>query len=543
LSRKIFRFAVIMLLLLVVLGGRLGWVSLIESDNLSEKALSQSTRTLDYYQYARGDFLDTYGRKITNNEATCCIIFPVMLTDTHEAAISLSQICDLPEKKLRSRLAQAQKERRAPFCLIANLSSAEAVAIEEVDLPGVFTVVMAPRYPKSGGAAHLLGFVAEGEIPHVYAGKSGLEKQYDSYLTGRLSPQVAIMVDDQGREILGRGFRLLNPKGHDTSANVKLTLNADYQLKVEEAMLDTSGAAVILDVNSGDILALCSTPFMDPYMLEEPINDDVFINKAFASYPPASTFKIVVTAAALAEGLETPTNFNCQGSYLLPHGQIMNCWLEKGHGLQNIDQALANSCNPYFAALGLQVGGDNLKKYGELLGLSEQKILGYETADTIHIDFNSAVAGDVVNASIGEKGIRVSPLMIARLLAVCGNKGKLVTPRLVKQVIHSDGKVLETVSTLPPQQVIEAQHAEKIKKMLRLAVVEGTAQNAAATLVETAAKTGTSQHQGVWFAGLVPADEPRWSIVIYLENATAGGQEGAAVFTEIVNELAILDNL
>jgi penicillin-binding protein 2 len=543
LSKRVFRLAMVFLVVFSLVTARLVWLSLIDAKALAEKALNQQTRTLAYYQYNRGDFLDTYGRKLTNNVAPCLVVFPSMLMEVQSAAIKLSNICDQSVVVLASRLQKAKVQHSAPFCLMANIDADIVTAVEEAKIPGVFAVTMSPRYAVTAPAVHILGFVGQGDSMNVYEGKSGLEKQYDDYLRGRSSPQVATLVDERGRELLGQGFRLLESSQEDTSANVTLTINLDYQAKVEEALAGYSGAVAVMDVQNGDILAIASSPDMDPYMQEKPLSNNAYVNKAFALYPPASTFKTVVAIAALAEGIKLKDDFICDGAYEYGTGQIIKCWQEEGHGQENIEQAFANSCNCYFADLGLTLGGDKIKEYAALCGLTEQKVIGYELAQKTYIDFNSAVTGDVVNASVGENGIRLSPLMVSQMMSVCANGGKRVYPRLVEQVVSSKGEVLESFPSRPAERIIDEETAHKLQSMLMLAVAEGTAKKAAEASISVAGKTGTSQDQGVWFAGFAPANEPRWSIAVYVENATAGGQEGAAVFKQIVDDFAMLENL
>ncbi|MGI5891876.1 MAG: peptidoglycan D,D-transpeptidase FtsI family protein [Bacillota bacterium] len=539
-SRRIFRLAIFLLVLFSLIGIRLVWLSLVDAAALAEKALSQQTRTLDYYQYSRGDFLDTYGRKMTNIDGPCVVVFPSMLTDTDHAAAKLADISGLPYRTLALRLQKAKDQHAKPFCLLANIKNNIITEVESAVIPGVFTVTMAPRYDASLPAVHVLGFVGQADRPGVYEGKSGLEKQYDNYLQGRSSAQVATLVDEKGRELLGQGFRLLPSDEADNCANVHLTINVDYQAKVEEALAGYDGAAVVLDVQNGDILAMASEPKMDPYMLAEPLSDNAYINKAFALYPPASTFKIVLAIAALSEKIPLKNNFFCDGSYEFANGHVINCWKEEGHGEETFARALANSCNGYFADLGLRLGGAKIKEYSELCGLTQQKVLGYQLAKKVYLDFNNSVLGDVVNASIGENGVRLSPLMVSQLLAVCANGGYKVQPRLVKQVVSSQGVVLESFPSLK-ERIIDEKVAQEVKDMLVLAVREGTGKVVADASVSAAGKTGTSQDQGVWFAGLAPVDNPRWSIAIYLEDASAGGVEGAKVFKQIVNDLAMLE--
>jgi len=539
---KLYILAIGFLILFTVIATRFAWVALVDGDSFAVQAQLQRTRRIDYYQYNRGDFLDTYGRKLTGNDSSCLVIFPSMINDEEKASQIIAEKLNLDLQDTLAFLQKKIKQGEEPFIFKNGLSSAEVEAIEE-DLPeGVFVLTLAPRYDEALPAVHLLGFVRKGEDGE-YEGASGLEKQYNEYFQGRSGPQLMAWVDEKGRHPEGAKMRLLSSSATDTSANVVLTINVDYQEKLEQALGDMEGAAVVMDVKTGDILAMASSPKMDPYMQEAPKSDDAYVNKAFALYPPASTFKILLALAATEENVSIDP-FTCSAKYELPDGHIVNCWYEKGHGQENMAYALANSCNCYFVSLGLTLGGDNIKKYAELAGLSEQKVIGYELAQGTYIDFNSAVPGDVANASIGEKGIRLSPVMVAQLVSLCANGGQRVYPRVVQKVVDAYGETILDLPGQEPVQVISTQTAAKVAEMLRLGVLEGTGTRAQReSLIPVAGKTGTSQYQGVWFAGFAPVDNPRWAIAVYIENGSAGGVEGAKVFSQIISDMAVLEGI
>jgi len=539
---KIYILIIGFFVLFTVIAFKLAWVAMVEGDSFAAQAQSQRTRSIDYYQYNRGDFLDTYGRKLTGNDSACLVVFPSMLGDEEAAAQIIAGKLELDPEETQALLHKKTSQGEEPFIFKSGLTAVEIEKIKENLPEGAFMLTLAPRYDVAKPAVHLLGFVRKGEGGE-YVGVSGLEKQYDEYLRGRSGPQVMAWVDERGRQPEEAKMKLLSSSATDTSANVVLTINIDYQEKLEQALGDMEGAAVVMDVRNGDILSMASSPKMDPYMQEAPKSDDAYVNKAFALYPPASTFKILLALAATEETISIDP-FTCDGQYELPDGHIVNCWYKEGHGQEDISYALANSCNTYFVALGLTLGGDNIKKYAALAGLTEQKVIGYALAQGKYIDFNSAVVGDVANASIGEKGIRLSPVMVAQLVSLCANGGQRVYPRVVQKVVNSYG---ETVLELPgkePERVISSKTAAKVASMLRLGVLEGTGTRAQReSLISVAGKTGTSQYQGVWFAGFAPADNPRWAVAVYIEDGSAGGLEGAKVFSQIINDLAVLEGI
>lgn len=523
---------------------RLAWLSLAEGESLAARASNQRTHKVDYYQYGRGDFLDTHGRPITGYAAPCLVAFPAMIQDENTLAQELAALLELKESLVLGKLAAAESQGQRTVVLKSNLSQ-EEISLLDLHKPlGISVLNLSARY-QGLRAIHLLGYLEAGERAGEYRGKSGLELRYDAYLQGKSGPQVAALVDERGRQLPGNGFVLLPGQGADKAHNIALTLDLDFQQKAEEALEGFEGAAVVLDIQNGDILAMASTPAVDPYGLEELPGDDAYVNKAISYYPPASTFKILLATAALEEGLPLKEDFICTGSYTLSNGRAVKCWYEEGHGQENIGQALANSCNAYFVDLGLALGGDTIKKYISLFGLDEQAIAGYalEDEDAENIDFSSRVEGDIANISVGEKGISLSPLQIAQMLAVIANGGQRIYPRLVKEIINPYQEPVQVFPSQEPKQIISSNTARRVGEMLQLAVEEGTGSRAGLSGVASAGKTGTTQHKGVWFAGFAPLEQPRWSVAVYIEGGSAGGREGAQVFAEIIGELAVLRGL
>ena len=177
---------------------------------------------------------------------------------------------------------------------------------------------------------------------------------------------------------------------------------------------------------------------------------------------------------------------------------------------------------------------------------TEQGLSGFKLSQddsTSRLSFNPAVPADVANVSIGEKGIRATPLMLARLLAAVANDGQLPSPRLVQAVLDDKGRVLSEIPSAQPQQVVQAASARQVKQWLVQAVQEGTGKPAASDLISIAGKTGTSQNFGVWFAGFFPADEPRWSIAVYIADGQSGGSDAGGVCREIAEKIAILEDI
>ncbi len=545
---------IIILMAFLLLIGRLGWLMLVRGDALAARAQEQRLRSIELYQYQRGDILDRNMRSLTGQEAPCLVVFPTLIGDPQKAAQSLSEALEYyyDEGILTDKLSSASQ---SPYILQANLDAETAAAVQELAWPGIMVINLCPRYADPPLANHLLGFVGSATQEEAEAlglsaagllvGKTGLEKQYDQLLRDRSGPTVGIVVDERGQQTNDSLF-LIGSDSQNNGGLLVLTLDRNYQQIAEAALEGYNGAVVVMDVQNGQVLAMASYPTYDPYLGQPADTDELnsYVNKALAAYPPASVFKLVLAAAALENGLDLPEDFICEGSYTLTNGHTVSCWKKDGHGEENMAEALANSCNCYFVWLGQELGGDAIQSYANRFGLRESQLIGYNLASTnVGLCFNSKVPADVANLSIGENGVRLTPVMVAQIISTIANGGYRVTPQLVLGTIAAGSETIQYLTAVEPERAISEKTATILQNMLAEAVKSGTAVNAASQIVTTAGKTGTTQYQGVWFAGFAPVDEPKWAVSVYVSNGTAGGKEGAAIFKEIVEKLAILEGI
>lgn len=561
------RFVSIMLLLIFcLLAGRLWQINFAQGQNYIAKVQRQRLLSVSEREYERGDFLDCQGQSLTNRAENVLLVFPRLLTADKQQSLaywqtylhSLLKNCQLTAAAQSQNLKQ-MLQNGEPFILARNLTARQIEQLAPIlrQTEGLYTTTLRPRYGANSLAAHLLGYVGastaqeaaalkkSGYTDTAYSGKSGLEKQYDLLLREQNSAHIAVAVDEKNQPT-AESLRFIAANS-STAHNLQLTLNYNYQSIAESAMQDKNGAVVLMDVHNGDVLAMVSAPGFNQYIGQPATEGDIYVNKAISYYPPASIFKIVLTLAALDNQIsidEDGALFQCSGSITLPNGHSVGCWKESGHGEENLATALGNSCNPYFIQLGQRLGGDLISEYAHRLGMTEQVLMGFQLNNSeSQLDFNSAVPADVANVSIGEKGIRATPLMLARLLAAVANDGKLPTPRLVQAVVDENGNVLSEIPSAQPQQVVQSNSARQVRRYLTQAVQSGTGQPAASEIISIAGKTGTSQNFGVWFAGFFPADEPRWSIAVYISDGQSGGSDAGSVCREIAEKIALLEDI
>ncbi len=376
----------------------------------------------------------------------------------------------------------------------------------------------------SGQAVHLVGY----SDPRF--GKSGLEAAFDQVLLG--------LVEGTG---LMRSVRLAlgqRWQGWD----LVTTIDFELQRAVEEALGGRTGAVVVLEPSSGEVLAMASSPRFDPNRLEEELNQpsvgSAFFNRATqGQYPPGSSFKPVVLAAALESRVAAPgALFDDAGSITVDGRTIRNAG-DAVHGLLALDDALAVSSNVVFAGLALEVGWEALRRVAEALGFGAAPApLGIPAAAG-----NLPEAGDVSAAALAEAGIGqgellVTPLQMAVFAAAVANGGWRVEPHAGLMIRSPSGE--ERVLPKPrPVRAISAGTAHVVREAMIAAVERGTGREARVPGVEVAGKTGTAQNPHgqphAWFVGFAPARSPELALAVIVENGGAGGSVAAPIARKV----------
>lgn len=479
----------------------------------------------------------------------------------------------IPYDELADSITRVSPDSFQPVRVRRGLTLDDTAKIEEwkLELPGVIVEVEPQRtYPSSRFAAHLLGYVREASDEQLkqgryrrgdMVGQSGLERLLDEFLRGR----------DGGERIevdaLGRPVRLVQQQEPHPGAEVVTTVDRRIQEAAEAAMEGKAGSVVVMDPRNGDLLAIVSTPAFEIDRFTGTIDraawlrvvqdpERPLLNRAIQSqYAPGSVFKVVVTAAGLQEGTLTPMDrVHCNGEFHLGAWTFKD-WKEGGHGVVDLHRALAQSCNIFFYQAGLKVGGAAIAKYARAFGLGE--LTGIDLAGEkpglipkpkARRGRDAWPSGEVVNMSIGQGQILVTPLQVARFMAAVANGGVLWKPRLVQRierpgqgVVWSDsGRV---VGHVPLSPIVWA----FLRQSLTAVVTEGTGVAARIPGLDIAGKTGTAQiianskadkgQDHAWFAAFAPAHDPEVVVVVLAERGGKGGQVAAPIARKILNAI------
>lgn len=514
-------FAAAMLLI-----GYIGYIMLFPSHTVSTGAVGRRTRSLSLYSL-KGTIYDRNMKPITNGTKVYYLLVDPRNFDRTKIGV-LARLTDSDVKELGQRL---QKE--SVFVLQARQ--------KPIDMRGVQCFDGVGRY--GGVASHLIGYV-----DRDLTGVSGLEKCFDRQLSyfqtrGILEYQT----DGAANPMSGLGLSF-SAGGNEYKGGVVTTLDKDLQIVLQDAMVRhiSSGAGVVLDIQSGEILALCSVPDFDASNVQNYLSSakGELLNRALGAQTVGSVFKIVVAAAALEQGMDA-FEYDCTGSIDVG-GRAFGCHNRDGHGKMNLEDAFCQSCNCYFIALGQMLGGAKIAEMAHRLGFGDKIRIteGLSAAGGQLGDISSAQG--VANFSIGQGGLLASPVQIARLLALCGNGGYLVSPGCLKgfwveQKLESEQWISYRSAVVKPAV------AERLRQLCVAVVQRGTGKQACpeggtAGGKTASAQTGVFRDDGTeilntYFAGFFPAEGARYAIAIFAEDGKSGGATNAPVFREICTYL------
>jgi penicillin-binding protein 2 len=569
------------ILVFILFGARLFSLQVLSGELYKTRAQDITRRTV-IIPSQRGEIYDRgYSQPLVHNTDSFAVF--VVPAEIENAAIpeilqKVSVILNIPLAQLERKLPPQSYSlfQQVEIASNVNFASIAALAEQIQALPGVSWQSKPVRtYPETGSISHIVGYVGditrdeltvmynEGYIQGDIIGKSGIERQYDKVLRGADGYETRV-VDARGRRMAdGTSAERVNPV---MGKNLVLSIDARIQTLAEKALGKRMGAVVVSRPSTGEILAMVSYPWYDPGIFvrndsaaeyQRLINDPnkPLLNRAIqSSYPPASTFKTVLTTAILNENLfpESQTVF-CRGE--LDYGnRIWHCHLKTGHGRLNLKQALAQSCDIYFWTVGRDnIGVERIVTYANEYGFGK----------TSGIDLPGEIAGfiptpswkerrtherwqigDTMNMSIGQGYTLVTPLQMANMVSMLVNDGVVYRPHILKEVRNPTNGVIET--TVRPETLyqsdIKKEVFDTVKTNMRSVINEGTAQyplNIKA--VEIAGKTGTGEvgladQWHSWFAGYAPYEttNPDERIVVSVIAEAVNTWEWWAVYASAI---------
>lgn len=414
---------------------------------------------------------------------------------------------------------------------IPRLDSASVIAVKE-------------RYSENSICRHIIGYLSDGQ------GVSGLEKSSNDILR---QPKSTVTLryssDALGNLLAGSGIVMRR----DSSYVTGICTSIDYEIQTacEKSMEKIEkGAAIVMDITTGELCAVVSKPDFDPLCVEKSLDseDSPFINRAFSAYSVGSAFKLVIAGAALEYGISEDYPYSCTG-YIKVRENKFGCHRFGGHGLQDMRSAMVESCNPYFISLGRDVPTDFLYEFAENAGFGKPTFF---TEDIIsasgHLTTEKelAVPEEKANFSFGQGKLTATPLQITMLTAAIANGGQMPKPVL----IHGSTDLTRdytAVSASPAfVRVMKKTTADKLKSFM-ISTLYKENSVAVPEFTTGGGKTSTAQtwtyndyggeNLNCWFTGFFPADEPRYAVTIMAEEGVSGNLTCGPVFKEIADSV------
>ncbi len=411
----------------------------------------------------------------------------------------------------------------------------------------IMTLPVYNRYSFKQTASHVIGYLSDGGT----RGVSGIESSFDSVLnsySGRLD--VRYFADANGSGLPGTDFELVN-NNYNNCGGVVLTIDKNFQSALESAADKyrlKKGAAVILDINSGEIVAALSRPDYDRNNISASLTDEnlPLFNRILGSYPVGSVFKPLVAACALEQGADPLSEFECKG-YTVSGGKTFSCM--KNHGSVNMASALAFSCNCYFIDLIEKLDTADVLETAKNLGFGSsiefaQGMCTYSGNIPEVTELDSAAAR--ANFSFGQGTLTANAVQVACLYAAIANGGEYKKPYLVKGFCDENMNIYDQYTSPSPVKVFSKSTADIIGSFLELAVREGTGSAAQVENCRVGGKTATAQtgeyiggkeRVVTWFAGFYPYEKPEYVLVVMCEDGESGSADCAPVFSTTVNLL------
>jgi len=538
-------------------------IQIIQGDRYRVMSENNRIRTIPIVA-ARGRIYDRNGVILADNKQ----IFNVsIIADDFDLShcVRLSAILDEEPSDVSKTIKKLKKSPRAstPVIIKKDVNRTALYHLEELStlVGGLLITEDSLRYyPESYDACHVVGYIGkinqkeyakhkhEGWLINDYIGRLGVERTCNEQLMGTRGGR-QIEVNAKGQKL-----RILSERDPELGRNIHLTLDVKLQARLLQLLDKQHNVSVcVMDIHSGEIISLISTPLFDPNVFLDPsrvpermdaLRHSRFplINRPISlTYSPGSIFKLLIGVAALEEHIITPNDsINCSGVFRLnERSREFKCWNPYGHKDIQLFNAIARSCNIYFYRVGLRLGNAKIAKYARMFGFGERVHLGLPFSKAGLVP--DAVwkrtkmkerwyPGETINYAIGQGFLEVTPLQVGKMISIIANDGKVLEPHIVKGVTYP-------VKSVP----IQSKNFAIIRgAMLRAIDSEyGTGHLAQPKYFKAAGKTGTAQTFGEphsWYAGYFPYNDPKIALVVLVEHGGVGGIVAATYAGKMADE-------
>jgi len=541
---------------------RLGWIQIVNGEKLRMLAVQQQTRDVPITA-RRGTIYDRNGKELAVSVTTFTVwATPSEIKSKEVVAKSLAEILELDEETVFNDISQ----NKALVQIARWIDKDKANAIVKEKLKGIQVAQDYKRfYPYGNFASHVIGHTRVDN-----QGIAGVELKYDKVLSG-LPGRWIKNTDAAGRQLAYGIEKYYEPTD---GLNVILTIDEVIQhfteKAIESTLIETKAKrvmAIVMEPKTGDILAMSVKPDYDPNTPRIPI-DEVEREKYEAlddkekqnlwnkmwrnpmvsdTYEPGSTFKLITSAAGLEEGAVEPNSPFYSPGYAIVAGQKIKCWRHyRPHGHQTFTEGVQNSCNPVFIEVAQRLGAEKYYKYLESFGFKDKTDIDLPGEGSAILQSLSRVGPvELATISFGQ-GISVTPIQLITAVSAIGNDGKLMQPRVVKELTDDSGNVIHRYEPKFIRQVLSEKTAKELRLIMESVVADGSGKKAYIPGYRVGGKTGTADkvidgryaNGAVYssFASIAPINDPKVA-VLFIVDEPQGTHYGSQIAAPAVGEI------
>lgn len=578
--KRILIMAVVIIFLMTTTVARVFYLTIVRGEELSEKAETQQLKDTEITAM-RGTIYDSNGNVLAQSASVWNVFIDPLNIKDKQRDLIVDEFANLfgydadEKKEFYERTTHQNHYELVEKKVENNIKEKLSKFVSENKLGGCIGTEQTTKryYPYGTLASSVIGFTGADD-----QGLSGIESYYDEQLTGT-----------NGRIITAKDAKSNNiANDYETSIaatdgdSIVLTINQTIQYYLEKGLRETmneyqaKGAyGVVMNCNTGAVLAMSSLPDYDcnePYKLTyskdkkaiKKLSDKTAKQEAESAavqnqwrnftvsdtYVPGSVFKTFVASAALEENVvNLNTTYNCTGSIQVDKYK-MKCHYHPGHGTQTLTQGLENSCNPFFITIGQKLGVHNYFKYFDAFGFTQKTNIDLpgEASPQYYKEDQYGIV-ELSSASFGQTN-SLTPIQVCTGLCAIANGGKLLQPYLVSSIVDANGKTVKKTETKEIRQVISADTSEKVRKMMKSVVDNGTGKNGYVAGYSVGGKTGTSTKLGeskngegdkyiVSFGAIAPSDDPEIAMLIIVDEPNqdlGGGALCAPIAAQVTQE-------
>lgn len=578
--KRILIMAVVIIFLMTTTVARVFYLTIVRGEELSEKAETQQLKDTEITAM-RGTIYDSNGNVLAQSASVWNVFIDPLNIKDKQRDLIVDEFANLfgydadEKKEFYDKTNHQNHYELVEKKVENNIKEKLSKFVSENELGGCIGTEQTTKryYPYGTLASSVIGFTGADD-----QGLSGIEAYYDEQLTGT-----------NGRIITAKDAKSNNiANDYETSIaatdgdSIVLTINQTIQYYLEKGLRETmneyqaKGAyGVVMNCNTGAVLAMSSLPDYDcnePYKLTyskdkkaiKKLSDKTAKQEAESAavqnqwrnftvsdtYVPGSVFKTFVASAALEENVvNLNTTYNCTGSIQVDKYK-MKCHYHPGHGMQTLTQGLENSCNPFFITIGQKLGVHNYFKYFDAFGFTQKTNIDLpgEASPQYYKEDQYGIV-ELSSASFGQTN-SLTPIQVCTGLCAIANGGKLLQPYLVSSIVDANGKTVKKTQTKEIRQVISADTSEKVRKMMKSVVDNGTGKNGYVAGYSVGGKTGTSTKLGeskngegdkyiVSFGAIAPSDDPEIAMLIIVDEPNqdlGGGALCAPIAAQVTQE-------